>query len=131
MAYKLYDYVDTHGVNVILEWLQSLQVKERTKIKQRIDMLAEHGQELLPLILAASGVSGILKLKAHGSVQLRPLLCRGPMLGDVDTYTFLAGAKEVDSAWVPPNIREIASARKSALIADSHSRRTVHVQPAK
>ncbi len=131
MAYTLYDYVDAHRVNVILAWLNSLQTKERTKVTQRFDMLAEHGQELLPLTLAASGVAGILKLKTHGSVQLRPLLCRGPATGDKDAYTLLAGAREVDSRWEPKNIRETAAARKEEAAADPANRRTGHVQPAK
>ncbi len=131
MTYALYDYVNPQRVNVILDWLQSLQTMERTKVIQRFDMLAEHGQELLPLTLAASGVAGILKLKTHGSVQLRPLLCRGPAPGDTDTYTLLAGAKEVGSRWEPKNIRETAAARKGEVVADPANRRTSHAQPAK
>lgn len=131
MAHTLYDYVDAHGVNVMFAWLQSLQIKERTKVTQRFDMLAEHGQELLPLTLAASGVAGILKLKTHGSVQLRPLLCRGPAPGDKDTYTLLAGAKEVNSQWEPKNIRESAAVRKEEVAVDPANRRISHAQPAK
>ena len=130
MAYTLYDYVDTHGANLILQWLQSLQKKEKTKIKHRLDMLAEQGEDLLPRILAGSGVAGIFKLKTHGSVQLRPLLCRGPARGDVDTYTLLAGAKEVGSEWKPKGIRATAAARKAEVAADPENRRENHVQPA-
>ena len=126
MAYLLYDFVDTHRENVFLEWTLKLQKRERTKLTQRLDMLELHGEELFPLTLAGTSVASIFKLKVQGPVKLRPLLCRGPVPGEANTYTLLAGAKEVGSDWQPKNILNIAQGRRHSVAADPTNRRVKH-----
>jgi hypothetical protein len=55
-----------------------LAKKEKAKLNQRIDSLELYGTDLIPGIVAPTGVASILKLKIHGKVQLRPMLCEGP-----------------------------------------------------
>lgn len=125
MAYTLFDYVDAQGRNLIKEWSQSLQKVQLAKLNERLDKLRDHGPGLFPQMMAGSGVAGIEKLKVKGKVQLRPLLCIGP----VDTgseYTLLMGAKEVGDEWLPKDARETALARKKAVKSDPEHRRKKH-----
>lgn len=123
MPYSLYYYVDSSGANTINDWLDSLQKGQRAKVDQRLDMLTEHGDGLLPMLLSPSNIASILKLRIHGNVQLRPLLCRGPAAGDIDTYTLLAGAAEVGFKLTPKNILNVAVARRAEVKDDPTNRR--------
>lgn len=125
MVYKLFDYVDAHGKNVIKAWTESLQVPQRAKLNEMLDKLAMHGDTLHPLMMAGSGVAGVSKLKVKGNVQLRPLLCKGPI--DVeDEYTLLNGAKEVGGELKPQNAREIAKQNRDIVKRDPEHRRKSH-----
>lgn len=125
MAYKLFDYVDEHGRNVIKEWSESLEKTQRARLNEMLDKLAMHGDTLYPMMMAGSGVGGISKLRIKGSVQLRPLLCKGPV--DVASeYTLLKGAKEVGDEWKPDNAREIAKEHKEKVKKNAVERRKVH-----
>ena len=77
MKYAIYDYVDPVEGNLMKTWSGSLQKKERAKLNAKIDALAMHGAELIPNILAPTGVPAIFKLKVPGQVQLRPMVCEG------------------------------------------------------
>ncbi len=127
MTYKLFDYVDEHGRNVIKEWSESLEKTQRARLNEMLDKLAMHGDTLHPKMMAGSGVAGISKLRVKGPVQLRPLLCRGPV--DVaGEYTLLKGAKEVGDKWKPENAREIAKEHKEKVKKNAVERRKVHEQ---
>lgn len=117
MAYNLYDYLDASGDNDFRAWTAGCQPVERAKLNSRIDMLTVHGEGLFPQILTNSGVPGILKIRCHGNTQLRPLLCRGPHDADVE-FTFLLGAKEKGSKWVPKDAPTIADGRKEEVLKD-------------
>lgn len=125
MLYKLFDYVDAHGRNEIKEWTESLQKPQRAKLNEMLDKLAMHGDTLHPAMMAGSGVAGISKLKVKGNVQLRPLLCKGPI--DVEgEYTLLKGAKEVGDELKPENAREIAKQNKETVKKYPENRRKIH-----
>lgn len=107
MSFSLYDYVNQKGENAFKEWAEGLQKVERAKLNERLDKLALNGESLLPLMLSDTNVPGIRKLKIKGKVQLRPLLCRGPV--DVHSeYTMLLGAIEKGDAWLPKRAPETA-----------------------
>lgn len=125
MAYKLFDYHDAQGRNEFKDWSSRLQKVQLGKLNARLDMLADHGDELFPHILTNSGVGTILKLRCKGQVQLRPLLCRGPISVD-EEYTLLAGATERDSVLEPDGIAETALVRRTAVRDDSDNRRKEH-----
>jgi len=127
MPFLLYDYVNAQDVNEFKKWTASLQKKEIARLNEKLDMLELTGLALLPLTLAATNVPGILKIKVHGQVQLRPLLCKGP-IHDEEAFTLLAGAKERGFKLLPKGIEAEAKSRKAAVKNDPAKRRTAHVE---
>ena len=121
----IFDYVNAKGENVIKIWSEGLEKDQRAKLNQKLDMLEIHGHELPPGLLSDCGTPGIKKLKIKGNVQLRPLLCEGP----VDTqseYTMLIGAIEKAWKWVPRGAPDTANSRKQEIIVDPKNRRIKH-----
>ena len=92
-------------------------------LDQKIDLLKEHAPELPPGLLSSGPIDGghIYKLKIHGPVMLRPLLCKGPFRMN-EEYTLLQGAIERDDV-LPP--RDIAQAQENRriVIGDASRRR--------
>jgi hypothetical protein len=128
MPFALYDYVTAAEVNEILVWANGLQKTERAKLNAKLDMLTLHGPNLRPQVLTGTDAPGIQKLRVHGSVQLRPLLCEGPV--NIETeFTLLAGAKEVAFKLKPTGILGVAEDRKAEVTADPQIRRVAHVRP--
>lgn len=125
MLFNIYDYVNAQGENEFKKWTEEQQKAPRAKLNQKIDMLEQHGDELFPNILTDSGTPGIQKLRIKGNVQLRPLLCKGPV--DIHSeYTLLMGAKETDGKWSPKDAPNTANGKKLAVIADPSHRRKRH-----
>lgn len=129
MTFPLYDYVNESGENEFKSWTSQLQTKERAKLNEKLDKLTLHGDELYPQMLTGTSVAGIQKLRVHGQVQLRPLLCKGPLLNNgvlEEAYTLLMGAKEVGSAWKPADAPQKANNKKQAVIESRGGRRQSH-----
>lgn len=125
MPYLIFDYVNLQGVNEFKQWTTDLEKAQRAKLNEKIDKLEIYGDALYPEMLTGTPVAGISKLRAKGNVQLRPLLCKGPV--DVSKeYTLLMGAKEVGSKWVPKGAPQSANTKKQAVIADPENRRKKH-----
>ena len=122
--WTLFDYVDPEDGNLIKQWSAQLQKKERAKLNNRLDALTIHGPHLIPGILSPTGLPSIFKLKIHGQVQLRPLLCEGPGRGE-EAFTLLLGAFEVSDDYVPMGAPLIASRMREFLVKDMR-RRVVH-----
>jgi hypothetical protein len=104
-------------------WSQSLQKKERAKLNNKIDALSMHGKDLIPGIVAPTGIPAVFKLKVHGQVQLRPMLCEG--CGD-DTFTFLMGAKEIQWEYDPKGAPDTAATFRKDLMSDPQKRSVIH-----
>ena len=120
-----YDYVNEHGQNEFKEWTLGLEKPQRAKLNEKIDKLALYGDQLYPEMLSGTTVAGIQKLRAKGNVQLRPLLCNGPI--DIKhEYTLLMGAKEVGGQWVPKGAPSKAAKLKAEVIKNHTKRRTKH-----
>ena len=124
MPFLLYDYRNGRGLNEIKIWIASLQKTERVKLDYKLDMLHMHGVELFPNTLSATTEPGILKLRIHGGVQLRPLLCVGPVEIDRE-FTLLLGAKEVGSVLYPKRAEQQAVNRKGEVTLDPANRRVL------
>lgn len=129
MKYKLYDYLEQRGdqlVNVVKEWTEELQKRDRIRLNQKLDMLEQHGSSLPPKLLSDSGVAHIKKLRITGKKvpTLRPMLCQGPINND-EEFTLLIGAIEQDRVLVPNNAKEAAKAHRQIIINNS-SRRCPH-----
>ena len=120
----LYDYLNENGNNEFKEWTEKLQKSERAKLNVKLDMLASKGSELFPEILTGTPTAGILKLRVKGKVQLRPMLCKGPVNKEHE-FTLLIGATERDSKFVPRKSDEKANNRKKIII-ENPKRRCSH-----
>jgi hypothetical protein len=125
MAYALFDYVSENGKNEFKTWTQGLEGAQRGKLNSKIRMLEQHGDGLFPELLTSTGAPGILKLRIKGNVQLRPMLCRGPVNTGAE-YTFLLGAKEVGGKLVPTGADQIAAHNKDRVVANPENRRKKH-----
>lgn len=121
---SIYDYVHPAEGNRMKAWSTGLQKKERAKLNSKIDALEMHGADLIPGILAPTGIPAIFKLKAQGQVKLRPMVCEGP--GETEAaFTFLLGAKEISWEYEPVNAPDIAAEIRNDLLAHPE-RRTKH-----
>lgn len=124
MIFSLFDYTSENGNNEIKEWALKLQTPQRAKLNAKLDMLKSHGLALLPELLAGTDTPGILKLKVKGKVQLRPMLCKGP-IDNENEFTLLIGATERDFCLVPDKADEKANERKHIII-NNPTRRCPH-----
>ena len=122
--FTLYDYLNENGNNEFKEWTKKLQKIERAKLNVRLDMLSSQGSGLFPEILTGTPTAGILKLRVRGKVQLRPMLCKGPINNEHE-FTLLIGATERDFKFVPRKADEKANDRKKIII-ETPNRRCSH-----
>ena len=106
--FALFDYTDKNGKNDIKRWTKALEPAQRGKLNLRLDMLSLHGSGLFPEMLSGTNTAGILKLKVKGNVQLRPMLCKGP-INHENEFTLLIGATERDFCLVPDKADEKAN----------------------
>lgn len=119
--FTLFDYKNEKGSNDFKEWTKMLQKIERAKLNAKLDMLAKLGSDLFPQVLTGTDAPGILKLKVKGKVQLRPMLCTGPINNKAE-FTLLLGAKERGSRLIPPKADEVANNRKKIIIENPNRR---------
>jgi hypothetical protein len=122
--WTIFDYVDPVDGNMFKTWSVRLQKKELAKLNNRLDALSIHGPGLIPGILSPTGIPSIFKLKIHGQVQLRPMLCDGPGRGEY-SFTLLIGAIEVSDDYVPKGAPLLAARMRESLIKDTR-RRVIH-----
>ena len=126
MRFVIYDYVNAQGHNLIKDWADSLQKIERVKLDKKIDSLSQNGFSLPQTLLSNTDMPGIQKLRIHGSVQLRPLLCKGPLGDDHTAFTLLVGATERGGELRPLGVMDVAVQRKADILANPASRRVEH-----
>lgn len=125
MPYSIFDYVNHQGQNEFKDWTTGLEKPQRIKLNEKLDKLMLYGDALHPEMLTGTSVAGIKKLRVKGNVQLRPLLCNGPINVEKE-YTLLMGAKEIGSKWVPKSAPTLANTKKQAVINDPNDRRIKH-----
>jgi hypothetical protein len=123
-AWRIYEFLDGNE-SAIGKWLRENDIpdRDRGQLVQKMDMLAMHGMDLPPGLLAGpikskrepKKQSHIYKLIIHGQRMLRPMLCRGPV--DMDgEFTMLIGAIEKDGVLDVDAIH--AEARRQEIISD-------------
>lgn len=120
--FALFDYIDEHGNNDIKIWTQGLQKTQQAKLNVRLDMLKKLGSELFPHVLTDTSTPGIQKIRVKGKVQLRPMLCKGPINKEKE-FTLLIGAKEIGSCFDPKKADEKAKDRKQIINTNPNRRR--------
>jgi hypothetical protein len=123
--WELYDHLDGNRENAIAQWTRRLEKTQRTRLRSKLDMLAQAGPDLSPQLLSHTGIQHIYKLRVKGNVQLRPMLCKGPIENDVE-FTLLLGAIEVGMVLQPANAVAIAAGIRNEIIADPNNRRCEH-----
>jgi hypothetical protein len=122
--YKLWDFLDERGKNVILQWVTEdrLTKRDRAALNQKIRRLAQMEYELAiqTKLLAGPIFKHIYKLKVHGNVMLRPMLCRGPIY-NAEEYTFLVGSVETGDK-LPVGCKEKAESNRLVVLNDPNRR---------
>lgn len=110
------------------KWLEGLEDRERAAISskllslQRIVCTSEADWGNCGLRGPIRGFKRLYKMKLGGSVQLRPIFCRGPVK-TLEEVTFLLGALEVGGKWEPENALNRAEERRKEVSADVSRRR--------
>lgn len=129
---KIYEWIDERGRGVVTHW-PKLQWAQRGRLESKLDMLVR--AEVDPVtrkanlpadLLVGPGYDGepfIYKLKARGNVQLRPMLCLGPLANE--EWTLLYPSIEKDDVLIPENAAALAEARRKEIIADKNRRRLI------
>lgn len=125
MTFKLYDYLNAKGKNEFKEWCEKLEKSHLIKLNEKLDKLILYGEGLIPNLLSDTPVPGIKKIRVRGNVQLRPLLCRGPV-HITEEFTLLMGAKEIGGKWSPADAPKTAKIKKQDVIDDPVRRRRDH-----
>lgn len=127
MPYTIYDHVNAKGVNTFREWTEGLQRPDRVKLAVKLDALAMTGSDLAPGLFADSNSKHIKKLRiiGRGSVQLRPMLCKGPIDNNSE-FTLLLGAIEKGSRLEPKNADALAERLRQEVAANPNKRRCKH-----
>ena len=120
--FKLFDYIDSRGQNDIKNWTNSLESTDRGKLNAKLDMLSKLGPALFPHVLTDTPIPGINKLRVKGKVQLRPMLCKGP-INIENEFTLLIGAKEIGGKLTPTGVVDKANTRKETVLNDSNRRK--------
>jgi hypothetical protein len=132
LAWRIYDYKGSNGESAIQAWLDREKVskRDRGQLNQKMDLLAMHGMDLPPKLLAGPLRSkteklrrkNIYKLIVHGDLMLRPYLCRGPVNNDAE-FTMLLGVIERNN--VNDHDPSEAEAIRESII-ENHDRRKDH-----
>jgi len=130
MSWELYDYINYKGINEIKDWATGLEKKHLGKLNSKLDDLVQYGTDLPPNLLSESGKPHIKKMRFHGDLAMRPLLCEGPTRDDNQQYnkefTLLCGVIEKDRRLDPADALDKAYSRRQEVINDPNSRRCIH-----
>lgn len=126
MTWRIYHFTDARGNSVLRVWVDEIRLpmRQRGQLDRKIDSLAQNGPNLSPQLLAGTRSRHIRKLKVKSNIQLRPMLCAGPLNMDQE-FTLLFGAVERDFKFDPIDAPERAEANRITLLSD-HSRRMDH-----
>ncbi len=122
--WRIYDYMDSQGRNVMVVWGRGLEKSERARLNSKVELLERAG-DLAPRLLSGTHRRHIKKLKVKNNVQLRPMLCLGPTAVDSE-LTFLQGAIEKDGQLIPSDAEERADKNRIDLLTDPSGKRCDH-----
>jgi hypothetical protein len=127
MARLLWDFLDNRGFNVINVWGLAQTKRDRGMLNQRFDRLVQVDFALAvgSKLLAGPIHKHVYKMQIHGEVQLRPMLCKGPIKND-DEYTLLLGASERNGKLVPLSAKSDAENNRATVLASPLTRRKAH-----
>jgi hypothetical protein len=125
----LWDFLDDRLKNVMVQWIKDDKLTKRdcAILNQKIKRLSQEDFDLAikTKLLAGPIHKHVYKMRMKGAVQLRPMLCRGPISIEFE-YTFLLGSVETGGK-LPAGSKEKASARRD-VVANNVNRRTAHMR---
>ncbi len=124
MMWKIYEFLDNRSDGIIETWLrqQKIQKPAIALFEQKLRLLQTAGPELPPGLLAhLGGCIYKLKVRAQG-VQLRPMLCKGPIEDDTE-FTLLIGAVERGNRLEPIDAQDRAEENRRIILANPLRRR--------
>ena len=129
---SLWDY-QVRGRNAIQEWADRVRLSKRDRglLDQKVDALEAMAFELATHTHLVAGPLNnsrdkhIYKLRVNGSIMIRLMMCRGPLLGE-NACTFLAGATERDMKLTPVSAPSLASERRLQVCEDYRQYRRSH-----
>ena len=128
--YDLWDFVSPRAENLIRRWAdtEKLSKADRARLDNKIAVLKRDDFNLAINTKLLNGPlrKDIYKLKVHGQVMMRPLLCRGP-IERLSEYTFLSGAIERNGKLEPSTCLSDAGNNRETVLADT-KRRCKHEQ---
>lgn len=125
MSWIIYEFLNARGRGIIEEWLEGERFQKAAiiRLNQKLDLLEQSGPELSPNLLAGTGKRHIYKLKVKApKMQLRPLLCRGPVSMDTE-FTLLLGAVERNNKLLPAAALERAADNRGTILNNPQRRR--------
>ena len=123
MPWTVYEFTDHRGDGVIVDWIRREKIQKTAVaiLNQKVDLLRQAGT--LPPQLLAGPIDGhIYKLKIKGRVQLRPMLCKGPIHNDIE-YTFLQGCIERGNELDPIDAPGRAEKNRRIILTEPSRRR--------
>jgi hypothetical protein len=119
--WRILDYVEADGANVICFWIDSLPIQAQVRIDTRIRYLEATAIWPAQYISALKTCHGIYELKIVSSgVQYRPLGYFGPSRQE---FTLLMGSIEKGGELEPRDFRKIAERRRE--VTDANRKRVV------
>lgn len=127
MPWKLYDFIDRRGRNLVTEWLtrEVHHQETRARIKMKLQILMVAGPELPPNLITPTRERHIREIVVNTKFgAFRIFACRGPS-DPHSELTLLCGGQEKDRKYVrltPSN----AERYRQELLEDINERRRTH-----
>ena len=120
----IWEFLDSRGNGIVEAWLRKRRIQKKAiaTLNQKIDLLEQYGPEA-PGLLVGPIHKEIYKLTitAQG-VQLRPMVCKGPINNDTE-FTLLLGAIERDDRLKPSNAPQRAAVNRQEILKNPLRRR--------
>jgi hypothetical protein len=114
-SWTFYDFVDTRGVNLIREWLNSLPVKARAKINARMLFMRAMPKWPEQYVSALTGWPELVEFRVvYAGNQYRPLGFYGPKRRE---FTLVYGA--IEKGKLPKRVLETADENRKIILADT------------
>jgi|SRR3989304_390571 len=126
MNWTIWEFLNGRRRGIVEDWLlkERIQKKARATLNQKIDWLRRFGLDA-PNLLVGPIHAHVYKLRVRAQgVQLRPMLCRGPLDNETE-FTLLLGAIEKGFRLQPRDAAERAEANREVILTDP-SRRRLH-----
>src|SRR6202022_1141041 len=128
---SLWDFLSERGKNMILRWVKDgrLSVRDRAALNQKFERLVQMDFKMaIDTKLLAGPIhksQHIYKVKIHGQVMLRPMLCKGP-INNQEEYTLSGGAVETGGRLPAGSVEKAQQNR--GIVMNNPQRRCPHAQ---